>query len=290
MRAGEPSQTAVLVCVARALAHGAPHVGSFEDPTALRLLPQAERAWVERSRAPGAGRESGKLRERWVRAAAERRSMMMVARTVAIDEAVRRAACRQVVILGAGLDGRAWRMPELADATVFEVDHPDSQAVKRVRVADLSQRARQVRFVPVDFTRDDLDRALSAAGHDPEQPTTWIWEGVVMYLTPSEVEATLAVVARRSCARSVLIAYYHRPALFLVLVGAFVRRLGEPLRSTFSVEAMRALLARYGFRATCDEDLPTLGARVSPQVEAATRVLRHARIVFAERALPAAAG
>jgi O-methyltransferase involved in polyketide biosynthesis len=39
---------------------------------------------------------------------------MMVARTVAIDGAIRTAVSSQVVILGAGLDGRAWRMPELA--------------------------------------------------------------------------------------------------------------------------------------------------------------------------------
>lgn len=283
MRAGEPSQTAVMVCVARALAHGAPGVGRFSDPTAFTLLPEAERLWVERTRARDTPRNG---RERFRRAADERRAMMMVARTVAIDEALRAAACRQVVILGAGLDGRAWRMPELADATVFEVDHPDSQAAKRARVASLSQLAREVRFVPVDFTRDELGRALGDAGHDPAQPTLWIWEGVIMYLTRAEVAATLAVIERRSAAGSRLVAYYHRRALFLVLVGMLVKRLGEPLRSTFSVEAMRALLAQHGFRVTSDDDLPTLGARVSPQVAAATRVLRHARIAVAERVTP----
>ena len=84
-------------------------------------------------------------------------SKMMVARTVAIDEAVRDAASPQVVILGAGLDGRAWRMSELADVTVFEVDHPDSQREKRARAAPLKQAARDVRFVPVDFTRDRFE-------------------------------------------------------------------------------------------------------------------------------------
>ena len=115
---------------------------------------------------------------------------MMVSRTVAIDEAVRAAASPQVVILGAGLDGRAWRMQELRDVTVFEVDHPDSQRVKRARVSALQQVARDVRFVPVDFTRDRLDDALAAAGHDATRPTTWIWEGVVMYLELADIEAT----------------------------------------------------------------------------------------------------
>ncbi|HWO13264.1 MAG TPA: class I SAM-dependent methyltransferase, partial [Polyangiaceae bacterium] len=257
MRPGESSKTAVFVCAGRALAHGAAGVGAFSDPTALALLPEAERAWVERARAhqlPQSGRE------RWVLAAAERRAMMMVARTVAIDEMVRAAACRQVVVLGAGLDGRAWRMPELADATVFEVDHPDSQVVKQARVRGLTQLAREVRFVAVDFTRDDLERALASAGHDPAQPTAWVWEGVVMYLTRAEVSATLAVIARRSAVGSRLFTYYHRPGLLMLLVGVWVRRLGEPFRSTFGVAAMRRLLAKHGFRVMSDDGLPSLGA------------------------------
>ena len=281
MKAGEPSQTAVMVCIARALAHGAPGVGSYSDPTAFALLPEAAQAWVERSREPNAARGAA---ERWRRAADARRALMMVARTVAIDEALRSAACPQVVILGAGLDGRAWRMSELVGATVFEVDHPDSQRVKRARVGGLTQATREVRFVPVDFTRDDLARALADAGHDASLSTIWIWEGVVMYLTRSAIEATLAVIARRSTAGSRLVVNYHRPALMTLLVGLLVRRLGEPLRSSFSPEAMRELLAKHGFRVTSDEDLPTLGARVSPEVGAGAKVLSHSRIALAERA------
>jgi methyltransferase (TIGR00027 family) len=269
-----------MVCIARALAHGAPGVGSFSDPTAFALLPEAAQAWVERSRKQDVPLGA---RERWRRAADQRRALMMVARTVAIDEAVRAAGCRQLVILGAGLDGRAWRMPELAGATVFEVDHPDSQRAKRARVGGLTQAAREVRFVPVDFTRDDLARALDEAGHDVSLSTVWIWEGVVMYLTRAEIEATLAVIARRSTASSQLVVNYHRPALVTLRVGLLVRRMGEPLRSSFSAEAMRELLAKHGFRVTRDEDLPTLGARVSPEVGAGAKVLSHARIAVAER-------
>ena len=52
--------------------------------------------------------------------------------------------------------------------------------LSRSRVASLKQAARDVRFVPVDFTRDRLDDALADAGHGKERQTTWIWEGVVM--------------------------------------------------------------------------------------------------------------
>jgi methyltransferase (TIGR00027 family) len=278
MRPGQGSQTAVMVCAGRALAHGRADVGSFSDPTALALLPDAERERVERLRS-GAPPRNG--RERWQRVSYERRSMMMVARTITIDEAVRAAALDQVVILGAGLDGRAWRMPELAGATVFEVDHPDTQRDKRARVAPLKLCAREVRFVSVDFSRDDLGSALQAAGHDATRPSTWIWEGVVMYLTRPQIEATLEVIARRSAARSQLIVAYHQPALILVLFGFLVRRLGEPLRSAFRAEQMRELLAAYGFRVTRDEDVPTIGARISACVGQQTRRLVHARVAVA---------
>lgn len=208
---------------------------------------------------------------------------MMVARTVAIDAAVRAAASPQVVILGAGLDGRAWRMPELRDTLVFEVDHPDTQRDKRARVPELTQTAREVRFVPVDFTRDSIDDALSAAGHDTGLATTWVWEGVVMYLERADIEATLRVIEKRSTSKSLLTIAYISPALIRWLVAVFVRRLGEPFRSVFTADAMRELLVRSGFRVLKDEDLVTISGALSAELAEATRPMKHLRIVTAER-------
>ena len=189
----------------------------------------------------------------------------------------------QVVILGAGLDGRAWRMPELADATVFEVDHPDTQRDKRTRAASLRPFARDVRFVSVDFTKDSLADALAAAGHDPSVPTTWIWEGVVMYLTRKEIEATMKVVAARSAPSSTLaIVYVARSPLYW-LVGFLVRRLGEPFRSAFTAAQMASLLEPFGFDVVLDEDVPTAAKRSTPAVQAAVRPMRHLRMVRATR-------
>jgi methyltransferase (TIGR00027 family) len=174
-------------------------------------------------------------------------------------------------------------MPELRDVVVLEVDHPDSQREKRARAAALVPAARDIRFVPVDFARDDLEAALAAAGHDPARPTTWIWEGVVMYLPRAAIEATLGVVARRSAARSRLVVLYHSPALFLPVIAFFVRRIGEPLRSVFRPAAMRALLARYGFEVVHDDDVPTIGAAMSAELGRGTRPMKHLRIATADR-------
>ncbi len=281
MKPGQESQTAVWVCMGRAVADGARWAGGFSDPTALALLPERAQRRVEQFRAGNVARG---VRPRVERYLLDRRAKVMVARSVAIDEALRAAASPQLVVLGAGLDGRAWRMPELRDTVVFEVDHPDSQREKRARSASLPRRARDVRFVPVDFERDNLDNALAAAGHDPARPTTWIWEGVVMYLAQPDIEATLAVIQRRSAPASRLVVVYHSPALVLRLVGLAVARLGEPLRSSFTADAMRALLATYGFAVVRDEATPAIGAALSPEVARATRGIKHVRIATADRA------
>ncbi|HZJ72747.1 MAG TPA: class I SAM-dependent methyltransferase, partial [Planctomycetota bacterium] len=231
MKAGQASRTAVLVCMGRALADGAPWAAGFSDPTAAVLLPAADRARFERLRS-GRPRDG---RERFEGLYLQRQARMMAARTLAIDEAVREAGAPQLVILGAGLDGRAWRMPEL---------------------------------------RDDLEAALAAAGHDPARPTTWIWEGVVMYLTLPQIEATLTAIARRSAPASRLIVLYHSPAFMLHLIGWVTRRVGEPLRSQLTAGEMRALLDAHGFRVVRDDDVAAFAARRSSELARSIRMLR----------------
>jgi methyltransferase (TIGR00027 family) len=280
MRPGHGSRTAVLVCMGRALADSDTSIPQFSDPTAFTLLPDDARRRVEGVRA---GVKPKGLVDAVKHGYLRRQSKVMVARTIAIDDAVREAASPQLVILGAGLDGRAWRMPELGAVTVFEVDHPDSQRDKRERVGLLTQSARDVRFVSVDFARDNLNDALTAAGYDPSRPTTWIWEGVVMYLERRDIEATLDVIARRSAPGSRLIILYHCPALRLRLVGLVVGRLGEPLRSSFRPDEMRLLLAKHGFEVVRDQSLPEIGRAMSPGLGEETKVARHLRIVTAAR-------
>lgn len=276
MKPGTESQTAVMVAAARAAAHGRTAVVGFADPTALTLLPTDARQRVEQHLA---GVPPRSARERLQRRMLEGRVKLMVPRTVAIDTAIRDAASPQLVILGAGLDGRAWRMPELADTIVFEVDHPDSQRRKRERAASLKPTARDLRFVPVDFTRDRLGDALAAAGHDPTRPTTWVWEGVVMYLERSDIEATLRVVQARSVQGSHLLILYTSPSLIRKVAGLALRVIGEPFRSAFSAEQMRALLADFGFSVAHDDDLAQIATRLAADP---SRLFKDIRLVSAK--------
>ena len=286
----EASRTAILVCEGRAVAQGRLAVGRFDDPTAMRLLREDERGPVLLARsgtAPKAWRD--RIDFEMLRANAE----VMVPRTVAIDDAVSERPAAHLVILGAGLDGRAWRMPGLATVDVFEVDHPASQRDKRDRVGELQPLARSLRFVPVDFTGDDLDGALAAAGHDTSAATTWVWEGVVPYLTPAEVQATARVVSRRSAPGSRLVINYQAPAvsakigrrlagLLTALAGRADPLAREPQQSAWTPAAMRDLLSGHGFAVVRDDDLLSVAEGLRMPVRN-RRSLRVGHVAVADR-------
>jgi methyltransferase (TIGR00027 family) len=214
---------------------------------------------------------------------------LIVPRTVAIDDAVRSHPTPQLIILGAGLDGRAWR---LATGTVFEVDQPASQRDKRDRAAALPAD-RAPHYVPVDFTRDRLADVLAAAGHRADAPTTWIWEGVVPYLTRTAVAATVEAIAAGSASGSRLIVNYQTRSLRAAAGRVLVRAVsaasrrpapaaGEPRRSTWTPATMATLLARNGFTVTADDDLLTLAAAV-PSPATHPKQMHLGRILVADR-------
>ncbi|MGW4351059.1 class I SAM-dependent methyltransferase [Nocardia sp. NPDC004582] len=283
------SRTAILVCQGRAVADGRLGIGRFSDPIATELLTAPERELVDLVRSDAVPTSFGpRMEYELLSATAE----VLAVRTIAIDDAVRAAANPQLVILGAGLDARAWRMPELRGTPVFEVDHPASQAEKRDRLGDRKPLA-EVHFVPVDFATDSLPAALATAGHDGSRPTTWIWEGVVPYLTPPQVADTITAIAQRSAPASrLLITYptpnrayhYGRKAMQLILTvsGRPNPMAREPQRSTWTPEALATLLATHGFTVTADRDLESLAAESG--VEGKHRSLRaDGHILTADR-------
>jgi methyltransferase (TIGR00027 family) len=278
VKAGRASRTATMVCMGRAAAHGRTVAPLFSDPTALALLAEEDRRDVERAISQPHG-----LRDRAKRAYFDLMETMMVTRTIAMDQTIRKhVPVDQLVILGAGLDGRAWRMPELANTTVFEVDHPDTQAQKRPRAAKLTQQAKEIRFVPVDFTRDSLDEQLQAAGHDPTLRTGWIWEGVIPYLALSQIEATLEVLAKRSARGSWLTATYQRFAVTSVALGWYVGREGEPFLTLFREGELDALLKRKRFTVKTDDELIALARGVGLNPSRFGVLTRSSHIVTAE--------
>jgi methyltransferase (TIGR00027 family) len=86
----------------------------------------------------------------------------------------------QAVILAAGLDARAWRLPWGRDSVVYEIDQPKVLAFKAETLRDDQPAARYV-AVPIDL-RQDWPKALRDAGFDPAEPTAWAAEGLLPYL------------------------------------------------------------------------------------------------------------
>jgi methyltransferase (TIGR00027 family) len=221
-----------------------------------------------------------------------RTGITMVPRTVAIDDAVRAHGAPQVVVLGAGLDSRAWRMPELAQARVFEVDHPASQRDKTRRVAGRAPVAARVLPVAVDLSTEPLAPALETAGLDPTVTTTWVWEGVVPYLTADAVRTTARAVADLSAPGCRLVVGYQDRSLMASSLRRIVRvamritgqadPLGhEPWRSLWSPSAMRDLLEEHGFHVRSDRDLLTLAEGLDlPPTD--TGSLRNGRVAVAD--------
>ncbi|MDT5200788.1 MAG: hypothetical protein QOH34_2310 [Mycobacterium sp.] len=88
----------------------------------------------------------------------------------------------QVVILAAGLDARAWRLPWVKGSVVYEIDQPQVLAFKADTLTERGARpASSYQAVPIDL-RADWPTALREAGFDPSTPTAWSAEGLLAYL------------------------------------------------------------------------------------------------------------
>jgi O-methyltransferase involved in polyketide biosynthesis len=85
----------------------------------------------------------------------------------------------QFVILGAGFDTRAFRLPEKAQVHSFEVDTPKTQATKRQILEQAGIDTTGVTFVAANFEKEDWLKRLVDAGFDPAKPALFIWEGVL---------------------------------------------------------------------------------------------------------------
>jgi len=262
MREGKPSLTATWVAAWRGAAtYVKPTI--VEDPIAESLVTPFY-SWL----LAGARRSPTTMTA--VNDAVSRisggRSAHMMLRTRAIDDAIAAAVSegvRQLVILGAGLDARAFRMRELAEATVFEVDHPSTQSYKRPRVSVLPHVAREVRFVGADLERDDVAVRLSESGLDLGARTVFLMEGLSMYLSSEAIDSTLRSIRASSAeGSSLLVTYFERVGHpFARMLSAVLGTVREPVKSAFTPDEMRTLLDRHGFEVTDDSGDPEWSPR-----------------------------
>ncbi|HEY1572439.1 MAG TPA: SAM-dependent methyltransferase [Pseudonocardiaceae bacterium] len=118
-----------------------------------------------------------------------------VLRTRFYDEYLLAANTRQVVLLAAGLDTRAFRLPWPDRVRVFEVDLPEVLAFKQTVLDARAAAPACVRTtVAADLSSPDWAEHLAAGGFDARRPTAWLIEGVLIYLTHEAAETLLSTV------------------------------------------------------------------------------------------------
>jgi methyltransferase (TIGR00027 family) len=245
------SRTAAYVAAYRAIetVSSRPH---FRDPFAIAFLPRDLAISIRAARvAPFRA-----LLVRYADRRAPGARTSAIARTCFIDEITRAAVrngVRQMVILGAGFDCRAHRMPELRGVAVFEVDRAETQAAKRETLARTRAPVRNVRYVAVDFLRDAVSEQVTQAGWDAATPTLFVWEGVTNYLTQAAVTAMLSWMGRCAVGSTVAFTYVHRGLLDGRMsfeggeqVMANVRKLGEPWTFGLYPDEVASFLVRCG--------------------------------------------
>jgi methyltransferase (TIGR00027 family) len=157
---------------------------------------------------------------------------------------------RQVVIGGAGYDGRALRYAK-PHVRWFEVDHPATQADKRERISRLGLATPRLSFVPADFAADPVAEPLLAAGLNPARAALFLLEGVAVYLEQSAIERVLAEFREVTPVGSLLaisVSIASAAAQSRARFHERVAELGEPARTVLPVDQAAALLSAAGWK------------------------------------------
>jgi methyltransferase (TIGR00027 family) len=245
MQADRPSATAQKVAIRRAAHQLLDKPLVFEDPLAIPIIGPRAAGTLTANPARFQTRSS-----RFLRA-------FMAARSRFSQDELALAVSRgveQCVILGAGLDTFAFRNP-YPQLRVFEVDHPATQAWKRMRLemAGIEIPA-SVTFAPADFEHETFADALAHAGFLAAQPAFFSWLGVTPYLTRENTLSTLRLIRSLSPGNSVVFDFaVPRHSLGEIHQAAFdllasrVASVGEPFQGFFFPTELVASLEEMGF-------------------------------------------
>ena len=282
MIAAQASRTALRVALHRA-AHQLLDVPTvFADPLAVRILgPKVEAAF-----------RADPTQYDKTRFAPEMRAFMAVRARFAEEQIAqaRAAGVRQVVILGAGLDTYAYRSAGSPSVTIWEVDHPATQAWKRDLLANAGIDApAHLKFVAADLTREPLEGVLAAAGFEPHTGGVFSWLGVTQYMRMDDVFATLRYVASvTAAAGGITFDYSIAPQLLSPperlaydALAARVSAVGEPWLSHFVPADLLSALADSGFAVARDLDPQELLQRFAGDDTERLRLGRLARLMWA---------
>jgi methyltransferase (TIGR00027 family) len=195
-----------------------------------------------------------------------------------------------VVILGAGLDTRAYRLATLAAIPVFEVDLPENTDYKRARLQQLYGRAPDhVTLVPTDFDSQELEGVLAVQGYKAEQKTFFVLETVTQYLTEGSVRQTFNFLAKANAGSRLVFTYVCKDFIDGVnrygldtLYQAY-RVKGQLWRFGMDPEQVAAFLEEYAWKELEQMGSQEFIARYVKPSGRALPVMEIERAVYAEK-------
>lgn len=153
---------------------------------------------------------------------------MVFSRSRRFDQLIERYAgqAEQFIVLGAGLDTRAYGPLAETPLSLFELDKATTQNAKRQAVARAKLPSDRVNYIKVDFADRNWIETLLASAYDPTKPSIFLWEGVTLYLSEASVRATLASIRAHAAPGSVvLLDLYGQRMLDLARKGAMAKSL-----------------------------------------------------------------
>ena len=162
---------------------------------------------------------------------------------------------KQYVILGAGMDTFAYRNAELLSKIhVFEVDHPDTQELKRQKVKragwDIPDN---LHYVSTDFAKDSLSGELKKAGLDTGKITFFSLLGVMYYLSKEDNANLLKTISSFTTEGSSILFDYADEQFLTSKIRrvqnqiAMASAAGEPMKAGYTDTEMEKTLAEHGF-------------------------------------------
>jgi methyltransferase (TIGR00027 family) len=284
MRPAEPSRTAKMAALARGLhrqLHRPPLV--FDDPYAIPLI------------GPGWKDLDAALDHVFPQEVKHAAIAFVVARSRYTEQRLEYGTFTQYVILGAGLDSFGWRRPDaLTRLTVYEIDHPATQAWKQQRAEIVAlPRDHRHAFAPIDFETQSLREGLQAAEFDWGAPTLFAWLGVAPYLTAEAITATLETIATAGPGSEVVLTYATSgpppddvSRRFIDLLKGVAEQSGEPLVTFWSPDEAEQMITRCDLKVADHPDAAVLIARYFAAREDGLRPQTVERLLTASVATP----
>ena len=213
----------------------------FDDPLALALAGSEGFDWLDRM-------EMARL---WGGP-----GLYIVVRTRFFDDFLLHsclsAGIRQIVLMAAGMDARAFRINWPPQTRLYELDRPEVLSTKEAIVARTGARATcERRTIGVDLRQPSWSQALLDAGYEVRRPSAWLVEGLLFYMTETTVHILLDSVSELAAPHSWLGAdlmsrdLLNSPVMW-PLLAAFARR---GVVGRFGTNDPEGLFAEHGWEA-----------------------------------------